>query len=33
MLTQLNTTEDKNLIAIDYKVIWHTYNENFIYIL
>jgi len=28
MLIQLNMIEDKNLIAIHYKVIWHTYNKN-----
>jgi len=27
MLIQLNMIEDKNLIAIHYKVIWHTYDK------
>ena len=28
MLIQLNLIEDKSLIAIHYKVIWHTYHKN-----
>jgi len=30
---ELNIIEDKKLIAIHYKVIWHTYNKNWLYIL
>jgi len=30
---ELNMIEDKKLIAIHYKVIWLTYNMNWLYIL
>tara|TARA_B100001121_G_scaffold51026_1_gene44439 strand:+ start:167 stop:289 length:123 start_codon:yes stop_codon:yes gene_type:complete len=30
---ELNIIEDKKLIAIHYKVIWHPYNKNWLYIL